>query len=128
MKRWLNEDDFSEEFTSIENRNNHYYKHIRKRKEYDMSPEEYEKAAEKLANTPCDYKNIFGYVSKDKENSDRLAYVKYDKNSELFTVYIYKNNKPFTITAFRRSWRDFNGKMYDPSERFEYDDEIPRGK
>ena len=44
------------------------------------------------------------------------------------TSYYYQGNEPVTITAFKRSWRDFNGKMYDANERFEYYDEIPRGK
>ena len=118
-------DDFDEDFTSPQNRHIHYTKHVKDAREYNMTEEEYEKAAEELAYTPCDYKRIYGYVAKD--NQGRIGYVKYDKETELFTVYIWKGNKPFTVTAFRRSWRDFYGKMYS-DETYAYVDEIPKGK
>ena len=117
-------DDFEEDFTSPANRNAHWDKHIKKGKEYNMTPEEYEQAAEDLAKTPCDYKKILGYMSK---NANGSCYVKYNKETELFTVYYYKGNEPMTITAFRRSWRDYNSKMYT-DEKYPYVDEIPRGK
>ena len=115
-----------EKFNNVENRRKHYEKHIKNRKEYKMTEEEYEQAAEDLAKTPCDYKNIFGYIT---ENDSGMAYIKYDKRTELFTVYYYKKNsdEPLTITAFRRTWRDFNGKMYG-DENYPYIDEIPKGK
>ena len=118
-------DDFDEEFTSPQNRQAHYTKHIKDAKEYNMSEEEYEKAAEELAKTPCDYKRIYGYIAEDSQG--RRTYVKYDKDTELFTTYTYRGNTPYTITAFRRSWRDFYGKMYS-DENYPYVDEIPKGK
>lgn len=116
-------DDFEEEFTSPQNRKAHYDKHIVNRKEYDMTEEEYEKFSEELMNTPCDYRNIFGYKAIDK-NNNKVAYIKYDKDKEFMTVY---NEARKTVTSFRRSYRDFIGKMYDANERYEYVDEIPRG-
>ena len=115
-------DDFEEEFTSQRNRTNHYNKHIKDNKEFDMSEDEYEKYSEELMNTPCDYKNIFGYIALDKKTGD-LSYIKYDKRKEFMTVY-NKNHK--TVTSFKRSYREFIGKMYDSNQRYEYIDEIPR--
>ena len=123
FRRYLGEDEFDEEFTSPQNRHKHWDKHINNRKEYDMTEEEYEQVAEDLMNTPCDYKKIFGYKVIDHETG-LPAYVKYDKDNEFFTAY---NEKGKTITAFRRSWRVYNSKMYT-DERFEYIDEILRGK
>lgn len=117
-------DDFDEEFTSPQNKKAHYDKHIKNGKEYDMTEEEYEKYSEELMNTPCDYKNIFGYKAVDKNNG-KIAYIKYDKNKEFMTVY---NEAGKTVTSFRRPYRDFIGKMYDANERYEYVDEIPRGR
>lgn len=125
MKNYLLDDAyFDEEFTSDYNRRKHYDKHIKQRQEFDMTEDEYEKYSEELMKTPCDYKNIFGYISFDKETGD-IGYIKYDKNKEFMTVY---NKKGKTVTSFRRSYRDFMGKMYDPSQRYEYIDEIPRGE
>lgn len=117
-------DDFDEEFTSSYNRKSHYDKHIKNNKEFDMDETEYEKYSEELMNTPCDYKNIFGYMALDKKTGD-LSYVKYNKEKEFMTIY-NKNHK--TVTSFRRSYRDFMGKMYDSTQRYEYVDEIPRGE
>ena len=115
-------DDFDEEFTSEYNRKAHYQKH---KKEYpEWTEEEYEKYAEELALKPVDNKTIFGYMSKNKQ--DRIAYVKWDKDSELFTAYIYRGNKPYTITAYRKSKRDYEGGKWD--DVYGYIDEIPRGK
>lgn len=122
IKRFF--EDIDEEFTSPQNRQSHYNKHIVGRKEFEISEEEYEKYSEDLMNTPCDYKNIFGYIAKDKKTGD-LSYIKYDKQKEFMTVY-NKNKK--TITSFKRSYRDFMGKMYDSNQRYEYVDEIPRGE
>lgn len=123
FKRYF-DDEFYEEFTSPQNRHTHYTKHIVDRKEYDMSEEEYEKYSEDLMNTPCDYKNIFGYICIDKV-TNKKGYVKYNKEKEFMTVY---NDAGKTVTSFRRPYRDFIGKMYDANERYEYIDEIPRGK
>lgn len=123
FRKYLCEDEFDEKFTSPRNRKVHWDKHIKTRKEYDMSEEEYEQEAENLMKTPCDYKKIFGYKVIDNSNG-KPAYIKYDKEKEFFTAY---NEDGMTITAFRRSWRVYNSKKYT-DERFEYIDEIPRGK
>ena len=123
FKRYF-DDEFDEEFTSPHNRHKHYTKHIVNRKEYDMTEEEYEKYSEDLMKTPCDYKNILGYKAIDKDNG-LPCYVKYDKDKEFMTVY---NEDGKTITSFKRPYRDFIGKMYDANQRYEYVDEIPRGK
>lgn len=86
--------------------------------------EDYTKQAKKLTLKQCDYKNIFGYLSKD--NKDRIVYVKYDKNSEIFVVYYYKNNNTNIIKKDKKSWREYNGLMYS-SELYSYYNEIPRG-
>ena len=115
-------DDFDEEFTSEYNKNAHYQKH---QKEYpEWTEDEYEKYAEELAYKPVDNKNIFGYISGDAQG--REAYVKWDKNTELFTVYTYRGNKPYTITAFRKSKREYEGGKWD--NVYGYIDEIPSGK
>ena len=115
-------DDFDEDFTSEYNRTAHWQKH---KKEFpEWTEEEYEKYAEELALKPVDHKNIFGYMSKDEKG--RLAYVKWDKDTELYTVYVYRKDKPYTVTAFRRSKRDFEGSKWDDVSG--YVDEIPPGK
>lgn len=124
FKKHFDDFEFDEEFTSHYNRHNHYDKHIIKRKEFEMTEDEYEQYAEDLMKKPCDYKNIFGYKVLDKETG-KVGYAKYDKDKEFFTVY---NKKGKTVTAFRRSYRDYVRKMYDPEQRYEYIDEIPQGK
>lgn len=123
FRRYLGEAEFDEEFTSPYNRHKHWDKHIRIRKEYDMTEEEYEQVAEDLMNTPCDYKRIFGYKVIDHKTG-LPATIKYDKDNEFYTAY---NEDGKTITAFRRTWRNYNIKKYT-DERFEYVDEIPRGE
>ena len=115
-------DDFDEEFTSEYNRSAHYQKH---KKEFpNWTEEEYEKQAEILARKPVDNKRIFGYVSGDDKG--RTAYVKWDKETELFTVYTYKGNTPYTITAFDKTPREYESEKWD--KVYGYVDEIPNGK
>ena len=116
-----------EKFTSELNRHDHYIKHTINGKEWKwkkVSEEDYEKMAEELSYKPVDYKNIFGYVSKDREG--REAYAKYDKEKELFTIYVWVGNETRTITAFRRTWREYQDKMWHSV--YGYVDEIPNGK
>lgn len=124
FKKHFDDIEFEEEFTSHYNRKKHYDKHIKDKNEYDMSEEEYEEYSEKLMKTPCDYKKIFGYKIIDKNNG-MVGYVKYDKEKEFMTVY---NEYGKTVTSFRRSYRDYVRKMYDPTQRYEYIDEIPQGR
>lgn len=103
---------FEEEFTDAENRKSHYNKHIVKNKEYQMSEDEYEREAERLAYTKVDYRNILGFVEETKSKSTGetvLRYCKYDKSKEFFTVYVIEDNKRKTITAYQMSLRDYEG-------------------
>lgn len=124
FKKHFDDIAFEEEFTSQYNRYHHYDKHIVNNREYDMTEEEYEQYAEDLMKKQCDYKKIFGYKVLDKETG-KIGYAKYDKEKEFFTVY---NEQGKTVTAFRRPYRDYMGKMFDPTQRYEYIDEIPKGK
>ena len=109
-----------EEFTSEHNRDAHFVKH---KKEFskDVTVDDYEQLADKLQRTPVNNKDILGYMSQTRDN--RTAYCKYDKNNELFVVYTYRKGVPYTITCYKKNWRDFNG-----DKAIEYFDEIPTGK
>lgn len=100
-------DDFEEEFTSKQNRQAHYSKHVEKNKEFQYSEEEYERRADELSRKKIDNKNIFGYVSMTRDG--RTANCKYDKNAEEFVVYTNKNDTPYTITMYRKNWREYTG-------------------
>lgn len=113
-------ESLEEKFTSEKDRDIHYNKHIVRNKEYEMSPEEYEQAAEDLARKKIDNKTIFGYI---QEVDGKQRYAKYDKDLELFTSYVWEDDEPKTVTAFRRDWRTFNGLRFS-----DYIDEIPEGK
>ena len=110
-----------EKFTSDINRDIHFNKHIVIKNEFDYSEEEYEQRAELLAKSNIDNKKIFGYISITKDN--KTAYCKYNKETQEFTVYTYRKDEPYTITMYRKSWRDFMG-----DKAIEYFDEIPLGK
>ena len=112
--------DMDEEFTSEYNLDNHYDKHVKNRKEYSVSKEEYEAIADKLQRTPIDNKKIFGYISKV---DDKEAYVKWNKDTEDFVVYVYKKDKPYTISLYKKTYREYNSEMWDS-----YLGEIPAGK
>ncbi len=113
-------DNIEEKFTSDNNLDKHYKKHIDKEKEYEWTKEEYDKYCEELMKSPVDYKTIDGYMI-DTEKGP--AYVKYNKETELLVIYTYKGNEPVTITGFKRPYRKFQGLKYT-----EYVDEIPQGK
>lgn len=118
--------DFEEEFTSEENLKRHYDKHIKQNKEYNWTKEEYDKYSDILSKTPCDYKKIFGYAERDRRSGDE-CYVKYDKELELFITYVInKTRGPLVITAYRKTWREFQSDMYG-DEIYEYIGEIPKG-
>lgn len=109
-----------EEFTSDYNREAHFLKH---KNEFvkELTAAEYEDLADALQRTPVNNKNILGYMSLTEDG--RTAYCKYDKDKELFVVYTYRKGTPFTITCYKKNWRDFNG-----DKAIEYFDEIPNGK
>ena len=110
-------DDTEEEFTSPENKKAHYTKHIEKRKEFEYTPDEYEKAADKLSRTKIDNKMIFGYQSETRDG--KTANCKYNKDTEEFVVYRIRKGQPETITMYRKSWREYTG-----DKAVEYHDEI----
>lgn len=95
----------AEEFTSAYNKHVHYDKHITKYKEFDLTIDEYERAAEELALTPIDNVNIFGYISETP--AGKTAYCKYDKAKKYFTVYTYNNFKPLTITMHKKEYYEY---------------------
>lgn len=76
-----------EEFTSPENRTQHYNKHIVKGKEYKVSEDEYEEMADTLALTPVNHKNIHGYIA--KRDGRQPVHIKWDSNNQLFIVYFW---------------------------------------
>ena len=90
----------------------------------DWSKEKYEAESETLANTPCDYKNILGYIQQDNKTKN-LSYVKYNKTTELFITYMVINANPSIISYTKKSWRDFESGKYGID--FGYYDEIPKG-
>ena len=77
--------------------------------------------AEQLQTSKIDNKSIFGYMSETREG--KTAYCKYDKNTEIFVVYTYRGNTPYTITCYTKTWREYTG-----DKAIEYFDEIPEGK
>ena len=83
---------------------------------------DYDKAVETLMNSTCDYKNIFGYIAKDKNENDVI--VKYDKNTELFICYHDNNGKLTKKFSCIKSWRDYNSDMFTPDYQYNYVDEI----
>lgn len=114
--------EISEEFTSEQNLDIHYNKHVKRKGEFgDITKEQYEQLADDLQLSKIDNKNIFGYMSETKEG--KTAYCKYDKNTGVFVVYTYRRGTPYTITCYIKSWREYNG-----DKAIEYYDEIPEGK
>lgn len=83
---------------------------------------DYDKAVETLMNSTCDYKNIFGYIAKDKSENDVV--VKYAKNIELFVCYHDNNGKLTKKFSCIKSWRDYNSDMFNPDYQYNYVDEI----
>ena len=79
---------------------------------------EYEDIADKLSRKKIDNKNIFGYISITREN--KTAYCKYNRATEDFVVYTLRNNEPYTITMYKKDWRQYNA-----DKAIEYFDEIP---
>ena len=107
----------NEEFTSIANRDAHYDKHVVKGKQFTYNLEEYEEKADILQKSKVDNKTIFGYQSLTREG--RIANCKYNRATEEFVVYTMRNGKPYTITFYKKDWREFNG-----DKAIEYFDEI----
>lgn len=114
-------DDFDDVTISKKVTKSHYTKNS---VTIDIANEDITESSNNLIKIPCDYKSIFGYMAKDKKTGN-TNYIKYDKNKELMVIYDKNDN---IIMSFHRSYRDFVSKMYDPDQRNEYIDEIPKGK
>ena len=113
--------EITEKFTSEQNRNIHYNKHVKRNKEFGkITEQEYEELANQLQTSKIDNKNVFGYISETREG--KTAYCKYDKETGIFVVYTYRNNTSYTITCYIKSWREYNA-----DKAIEYHDEIPQG-
>ena len=110
-------EDFDEEFTSPENKKRHYNKRNRQGQYLDVTADRYEDIADKLSRKRIDNQNIFGYISLTQKNKN--AYCKYNKNTEDFVVYTRRNNEPYTITMYKKDWRQYNA-----DKAIEYFDEI----
>ena len=111
-------EDFEEEFTSPGNKKKHYNKRQRQGQYLNITADEYEDVADKLSRDKIDNKNIFGYISITRDN--KTAYCKYNKATEDFVVYTLRNNEPYTITMYKKDWRQYNA-----DKAIEYFDEIP---
>lgn len=107
----------NEEFTSLANRDAHYDKHVVKGKQFKCGPEEYEARAELLQTSKVDNRKIFGYQSLTREG--RTANCKYNRDTEEFVVYTVRDGKPYTVTFYKKDWREFTG-----DKAIEYYDEL----
>lgn len=87
---------------------------------YDWTADQYEQEANKLALTPVDYNKIHGYIT----NHDGIRrYCKWNKETELFVVYVPNGNNPIIISAYHKFYRDYNKHKWR-----DYEDEIPQGE
>jgi hypothetical protein len=102
-----------EKFISDNGKNVHYVKHVVNRLEYGdpskISPDDYERIAEELQNSPIDNVNIFGYIKRDptKPSGMQLSSVKYNKATGDYVSYAPINGEQRTITLFKRDWDRF---------------------
>lgn len=121
--RNLTTEDFEmeERFLSPRMRSQKYQKHVITQKEFGkhMTEEEYEKAADNLANSKVDYKTILGYKAVD--NKGQEAFIKYNTKTEEYVVYHRSpSGEPLVVSFYHRPMREFTGK-----KAFEYVDELP---
>ena len=113
--------DIEERFLSPSMRKQKYDKHVVTQKEFGkhMTEEEYEKAADALANSKVDYKTILGYVAVD--NKGQEAFIKYNTKTEEYVVYHRSPaGEPLIVSFYHRPLREFTGK-----KALEYVDELP---
>ena len=80
----------------------HWNKNNVNREEVDL-----QKEAESLIDKPCDYKNIFGYIS---EKDGKKSFVKYNKEKEVYVNYKLDGK---IICSKIMSWREYEGSKYD---------------
>lgn len=113
--------DIEERFLSPSMRKQKYNKHVVTQKEFGkhMTEEEYEKAADALANSKIDYKTILGYVAVDSKGQE--AFIKYNTKTEEYVVYHRSpTGEPLIVSFYHRPLREFTGK-----KALEYVDELP---
>ena len=94
-------DDEDVEYISNRNTKAHWNKNNLNKEEVNL-----QKEAESLIDKPCDYKNIFGYIS---EKDGKKSFVKYNKEKEVYVNYIGNE----ILYSKIMSWREYEGSKYD---------------
>ena len=108
-------DEFDVEETST-NKNYRHNKHANVNN-VELTPEQRDKIANKLAKTRVNHKTILGYETEGKG----ITYAKYNKETEDFVVYtIGENNQPVIVSLTKKTIREFN-----IDKRINYLGEIP---
>lgn len=121
----LAEDAFEEEFTNQRTKEDHYQRHVVKGREYakTVTADDYEAIADTLARTSVDYRHIFGYETTAPDGDTRTRYAKYNKETEDFVVYGWREKEPQIISLHKKTWR-----QYTIDKAVKYLGEIPEGK
>lgn len=119
----LTAEDFEleEKFLSPAVRAKKYQKHVVNQKEFGkhVTEDDYEKAADNLANSKVDYKTILGYKASDDKGQE--AFIKYNTKTEEYVVYHRApSGEPLIVSFYHRPLREFTGK-----KALEYIDELP---
>lgn len=119
----LTAEDFEleEKFLSPAVRAKKYQKHVIDQKSFGkhMTEENYEKAADDLANSKVDYKTVLGYKACDDKGQE--AFIKYNTKTEEYVVYHRApSGEPLIVSFYHRPLREFTGK-----KALEYIDELP---
>ena len=113
--------DIEERFLSPNMREKKYQKHVVNQKECGkhVTEDDYEKAADNLANSKVDYKTILGYKASDDKGQE--AFIKYNTKTEEYVVYHRSpSGEPLIVSFYHRPLREFTGK-----KALEYIDELP---
>ena len=122
FKKLTTEDfEVEERFLSPNMRRQKYQKHVINQKEFGkhMTEDEYEEAADNLANSKIDYRTILGYKAVD--NKGQEAFIKYNTQTEEYVVYHRSpKGEPLIVSFYHRPLREFTGK-----KALEYVDELP---
>ena len=118
--------NLEERFTSANSKKKHFYDHTGQTSASQADIDAYEAAADALALTPVDHKNILGYEVDPNSFTPRdmrdRRFCKYNKATEEYVVYggLNQNGEPIVISFYHISWREFQAKYYS-----NYLDEIP---
>lgn len=122
--KFRHDDSLEERFANKYSKADHHIKHVKKNREYtEISANEYERLADKLALTPVDHRTILGYETTAPDGDSRTRYAKYNKDTEDFVVYGYKGNEPMIISLYKKTLRQYN-----TDKAIRYMGEIPEGK